>query len=148
MSSSNIELLNQILTNTLLYKEKLDTLSERPYSEETHLKLREFADRRKQQANELIQIINELGGHVQSTPNQTDAPKVSWCSEVLPKRNDVVALLTYLIKAEGDSLNDYRQAQNKISNTETNSKLKDHILQGEATLKYLQAALETNQVSN
>jgi hypothetical protein len=148
MSLSHIELLNQILTNTLIYKGKLDTLSERPYSEETYLKLRDFADRRNQQANELIQIINELGGHVQSTPNRTDAPKISWCDEVLPNSDDIIALLNYLIKAERDSLKDYRQAQDQISNNEINSKLKEHILQGEATLKYLQAALETNQVSN
>lgn len=147
MASSVIEQLNRILTNTLIYKGKLKTLSERSYSEETNLKMKDFAKRRTAQANELIQIINELGGQAESTPQHTDAEKISWCAEILPKDGDTMALLKYLISAEKESLNDYRQVMEQINNRDIESKLQDHIQQGEVTLKYLKVALDTNRTS-
>ncbi|WP_054558950.1 hypothetical protein [Croceitalea dokdonensis] len=147
MSASTIELLNQILINTFVYKKELSSLSEQVHSEETCLKLKDFANRRKKQANELIQIINTMGGDVQSTPNRTDAPKLSWCADLPPKNKDTIALLTYLITVEEKSLEEYQKVWGQISNSEIESRLKVHIKQGETTLKYLKTALHANQES-
>lgn len=147
MTLTSIELLNQIVTNTLLYKEKLKTLSKRSYSEETNLKLKDFVDTREKQVNELIEVINGLGGRVQSTPQRTDAARISWCPEVLPRIKDIIALLNYLITAEQNSLEDYDRVLDRISKPDIESQLKEHIQQGEATLQYLEVALETNRAS-
>lgn len=147
MSSSTIESLNKILTNTFLYVDRLTTISQKAYSEETRMKLRDFVDRRKRQANELVHAISSLGGDVQSTPRRTDGASVFWCPEILPQDSETIPLLKYLISSEEKSLDDYEKAINQISNTEIETQLKDHMQQGEATLKYLRTALQTNQAS-
>lgn len=148
MAFTTVELLNKILTNTFLYVGNLKTLSQRGYSEETNKKLKEFLNDRESQSKELIGAINTMGGDVQSTPRHTDGEVISWCPSCAPKQHSTISLLEFLIASEEGSLNDYKKALNQTSSPKIRPQLQNHKKQGEATVKYLSTALQTNRDSS
>lgn len=149
MNKNLIYELNKILTNTLDYREVLLKLAESVSHQATQDKLEEFAKVRKKQSEDLILLISNLGGNVQSTERQTDQPAISWTEKKHPDDKDIKGLLEYLIGAEENSVEDYSDVLKKVDDaSDAQEILERHKREGETTLNYLETALETNKHSN
>lgn len=147
MGTTDIELLNTILTNTLEYSEKLRKLASMEYDLETTKKLEDFHQYRKNQVEELLDHIKKSGGKAHSTPPRTEQQALSWCPIHLPESKEIIPLLKFLIFAEKNSLKDYKRLSKIIEHDEIKAQLQKPITQGENTLKYLETALQSNQIS-
>lgn len=139
-----VDELNKILTNTLDYKEWLAKLSRSVSQEATRDKLREFSEVKKKESQELMPIINELGGRVESNERMTDQASVYWVPRPLPDADDMETVLAKLITTEKNVHDSYSSLleQDDIDSEHENI-LKKHQQEAEANLKYFQGAQQS-----
>lgn len=136
-----VDELNKILTNTLDYREVLQKLSKSVSHETTSKKLSEFAEIKQEESQNLMKVINDLGGQVETNERMTDQQAVCWMPEPIPNGDDTNEVLDKLISAEKNVLNDYNDLLNEDKIDQQHlSVLKKHHQQAEANLKYLRSA--------
>lgn len=136
--------LNKILTNTLDYKEVLSKLSQSISAEATRDKLREFAEVKEEESQNLMKCIKELGGRIESNERMTDQEAVIWVPRPLPDANDMDAVLTKLIAAEENVRDDYDTLLERDEiEVNQSSMLKKHKQEAEANLKYFESARQS-----
>lgn len=144
MRKSIIDNLNKVLTNTLEYQEGLKKLANAGYDSETKKKLQEFAKIRKKQIEDLILIISKTGGDIESTERPTDHQVTSWLLKPQPESSEILKLLSFLIEAEKNSLEDYEDLLDDFElQSDSATILRRHQREAETTLHYLETAEET-----
>lgn len=143
-ANSLIDELNKILTNTLDYKEFLVELSKSVSHEETKKKLEEFAEVKQDESQNLMKVIKSSGGQIETNERMTDQNSLYWVSRTPPDPNDTKAVLTQLISAEKNIIEDYDAV---LSDDQIDKEFleipRKHHEQAEANLKYLQTASES-----
>lgn len=141
-----VDEINKILTNTLDYREVLMKLSDTISHEATSEKLREFAEIKQDESQNLIKIINDLGGQVETNERMTDQESIYWIPRKRPETNDMEAILNQLIDAEKNIKEDYNTllSQDEIEKVDIKN-LKKHKKEAEANLNYFQVALRSLQ---
>jgi len=144
MKSTTIDNLNKILTNTIEFQEVLKDLAKSVYDETTKEKLKELAAIKKKHSEQLIGLISDLGGDVESTGRMTDQEAVSWVQKPLPAGDEMTEILSLLKTAEEKALNDYNEllAQSEL-NDEMQQTLEVHVQDVKANLKYFTVAKES-----
>lgn len=143
---SIIDKLNNLVGNSLAYSETLGNIAKSGLDAESAAKLREMSGTRKAQAGELILLIPRLGGSVESSDRATDQEAVSWRLPEIYSQEEMGLLLQSLVRVERESLLDYGGLTGP--QVEGIDIIDKHVLQGKATLKYVETALETYRRSN
>ena len=143
MENTIIDSLNKILTNTLEYKTVLIQLEELVSHGATKEKLSDLAKIREKHAKDLIKIIGDNGGDVESTKRITDHEMVSWIQSPVPEKADMEKIVFFLIPIEKNALKAYTDI---IENDEIEIRLEEkevlekHLKEAEVNLKYFETA--------
>ncbi len=144
MENTIIDSLNKILTNTLEYKTVLEKLEELVSHDATKEKLSELAKIREKHAQDLIKMIGDNGGDVESSTRITDNEMISWIQSPVPEKSEMEEIISFLIPIEKNALEAYRELdlKDKIS-TEEKEILEKHQKEIEVTIKYFETAQQT-----
>lgn len=140
-ANTPVDELNKILTNTLDYKSVLLELSKSISDEATKNKLKEFAEIKEKESQNLMKLVKELGGRIETNERMTDQESVNWVRRPLPEPKDMDAVLDKLIRSERNAIDDY---ENLLPRKELQSEqvdvIKKHKQEAEANLDYFQGA--------
>ena len=141
MENTFIDSLNKILTNTLEYKTVLIQLEELVSHGATKEKLSDLAKIREKHAQDLIKIIGDNGGDVESTKRITDQEMVSWIQSPVPEEADMEKIIIFLIPIEKKALEAYTDIiENDEIRLEEKEVLEKHLKEAEVNLKYFETA--------
>lgn len=136
-----IDELNKILTNTLDYKEVLVKLSRSVSHGATQEKLTEFAEVKQEESQNLMKLVKNLGGQVDTNERMTDQESVCWVKRPIPDGNNMEDVLDTLITAEKNIADEYK---NLLSRDEIHQEhletLKKHHQEAKANLQYFESA--------
>ena len=99
-ANSFIDQLNKILTNTIDYKEVLTKFSTAVSHEPTQAKLRELAEVKQEESSQLMNLIKNSGGQIETNERITDQESLYWIARPLPEPSDTSELLKKLTQAE------------------------------------------------
>lgn len=140
-ANTPVDEVNKILTNILDYKSVLLSLSESISQEATKHKLREFADIKESESQNLMDLVKALGGRVQTNERMTDQESLYWVVRPLPETKDMEAVVDKLINAERNAIEDYDSLLDQKKLPEENREvLKKHKQEAEANLDYFKGA--------
>lgn len=139
-----IDDLNKILTITLDYKEVLEKLSKSISHDATKDKLRELAQVKNTESQQLMDIIKQSGGRIESSERVTDQEALYWVSRPLPDPGSMKSVLNKLIDTERNAKEDYgsllSQKEIESDHEEMLTKMKK---EAEANLEYFQSASQS-----
>ena len=144
MENTTVDVLNKILTNILEYKDVLIQLEKIVSHGTTKEKLSDLAKVREKYSQDLIRIISDEGGDVQSTKRVTDHKMVSWVQSPVPEKSEMEKIVSFLIRIEKNALKDYKDViENQDIFKEGKEILERHRKEIEVDLKYFETARQT-----
>ena len=139
MKHNIIQELNRVLGNTLDYKGVLQKLANSISDRSTCDKLKEFAEVADKESENLIRLINDLGGKGSGIGHEEE--DLRWVPRPLPDPNNMQAVLACLIQAERHKEQDYNLIQShEDMKREDINRLDMHRKEAEANLRYFQSA--------
>jgi hypothetical protein len=112
METSVLDNLNEILTNTLEYKETIQEFSSRVAGTAVETELNKMVEQNKDESEKLILLISDLDGKVMSTERKTDQAMLSWLPNPIPNAQDKASIISLIIAAEQEKIEAYNTMKN------------------------------------
>ncbi len=148
-ANTPVDELNKILTNTLDYKSVLLNLSKSLSHEATKNKLKEFAEIKEKESQNLMKLVKASGGRIETNERMTDQESIYWVRRPFPEAKDMDAALDKLIHAERNAIDDYKSllSREKLQSGHRDV-LQKHKQEAEANLDYFQGAKQALDKKN
>lgn len=138
-ANTPVDELNKILTNTLDYKSVLLDISKSISHEATKNKLREFADIKEKESQNLMKLVKASGGQIETNERMTDQESLYWVRRPLPETKDMEVILDKLIDAERNAIEDYENLLSRENlQVAHRDVLKEHKQEADANLDYFE----------
>lgn len=140
MKNQLIDVLNQVLINTMDYKMMLQKLSANDTQPKIGKKVEELINIQEEESKALIKIISALGGDMETTQRLTDQDAIYWFPRPLADPEDFNMILNSLIEAERKKEQDYHKllAHEELEREHKNH-LDNHRKESEKVLTFFQS---------